>query len=94
MTKILDTTTSNTGTEIQFSDADKKNPQTITIGLDIASGDELTVYTKVDSQSYKAVKVYTASEDISFYSVPDYVRVDRTTDGGSGDSTAYITQVY
>jgi hypothetical protein len=94
MTKILDTTASATGTEIQFSDADKKNPQTITVGLSVAAGDELSVYTKISEQPYKSIKTYTASEDISFNSVPDYIRVDRTTDGGSGDSTAYISQVY
>ena len=93
MTKILDTTTSNTGTVVEFSASDKKNPATVVIGLSVGSGDTLTVYTKVGEQDYKAVKSYTADDDIAFVTLPDFIRIDRTTDGGSADSTAYISEV-
>lgn len=95
MTTILDTTTSDTGTVVNFSENDKRNPQGIIIGLDIGSGDTLTVYTKTGTLGYRADPdgVYTVSQDVAFNSVPDSIRVDRTVDGGSADSTAVITQV-
>lgn len=92
-TKILDTTTSDTGEVVNFSESDKKAPQGVAIGLDIGSGDTITLYTKFGDQAYRAVKTYTSDDDIGFVALPDSIRLDRTTDGGSADSTAYIIQV-
>lgn len=93
MTQILDTTSSDTGTVISFSDSDKREPQTVVISLQVGSGDVLTLYTKIGAESLKATETYAATEDITFVALPDQIRIDRTTDGGSADSSAYISQV-
>lgn len=93
MTSILDTTSSDTGTQVDFSTSDKKSPQGVAIGLTVGSGDTLTLYTKIGDQAFKAVETYTSDGDISFVALPDSLRIDRTTDGGSADSTAEIIQI-
>ena len=93
MTKILDTTISDTGVVVSFSENDKRNPHGVIISMNVGAGDTLTVLTKVGAESLKAIKTYTATGDVTFVSLPDSLRIDRTTDGSSEDSTSYISQI-
>ena len=92
MTKILDTATSDTGTVFEFSGVQKRRPQGVVVGVSVGSGDTVTIFSKTGELAYRPTKVVTESKDLTFIGLPDSIRVDRTVDGGSGESLAYIIQ--
>ena len=92
-TTILDTATSDTGTVVSFSEADKRNPSGVVISMDVGAGDTLTLYTKLGSQAYIIEDTFTADATKTFIGLPDSIRIDRTVDGGSADSTVVCSQI-
>jgi hypothetical protein len=93
VTTILDTTISDTGTVVSFSEADKRTPYGVVISMDVGSGDTLTLYTKVGTQAYIINEAFTADGTKTFIALPDSIRIDRTTDGGTADSTVVCSQI-
>jgi hypothetical protein len=90
-TTILDTTSSETGTVVEFGQINKYEPETAVIQIQLSSGDTVAILGKVGELDYDVIESFTESGFKTFYGLPDSIRVDRTVDGGVGEAYAAIT---